>query len=95
MSEQSAGPLVSITRAEARVLDELMRDGASNQTIARRLCLSEDTVKTHMKRLLAATDCPDRTSLVVAIFRRAIRIRVRRTPAHPSARTTLPLRDAA
>ena len=61
-----------ITRAEARILTELLRDGADNRTIARRCNLSEQTVKVHMKRLLDASGCPSRTSLVVEVMRRRV-----------------------
>lgn len=56
-------------------MTELMKDGADNATIARRVGLSVDTVKSHLKAVYKK--CPvqvDRTSLVVAIFRDEVKI---------------------
>lgn len=44
-----------------------MKDGADNETIARRLGLSLDTIKTHMRRLMYKVGVGSRTALVVAV----------------------------
>ena len=63
---------IILTSREMAVLNELMQDGASNRVIGRRLYCSEDTVKTHLKRIYAKTGCHERASLVVALFRKHI-----------------------
>lgn len=69
-----------ISQAERRVLDELMRDGASNAEIAKRLSLSEQTVKVHVKSLLEQAQCASRTALAVGLFRRRVRLAVLSRP---------------
>lgn len=65
---------VRISPAQQRVLDELMRDGADTDIIARRLTLSPWTVRSHMNAVLKATGQPTRTALAVALFRGQLRI---------------------
>ena len=72
---------VLITYAQSRVLRQLVHDGADNLVLADRLSLSPNTIKTHMRALLALTGYPNRTALVIAILRGDIRPEVRR-PAH-------------
>jgi DNA-binding NarL/FixJ family response regulator len=48
----SASALASLSRAETRVLRLLMR-GLSNAELAKELCVSNETAKTHVKRILA------------------------------------------
>jgi two-component system response regulator DevR len=55
-----------------RVLVELCRDGATDREIGKRLFLAENTVKTHIKRLLALTGYRSRTELAVAVLRRDV-----------------------
>lgn len=43
----------------------LLASGASNEQIARRLFLSENTVKTHVKAVLAKLGLPDRVHVVI------------------------------
>lgn len=50
----------ALTARERQVLDGLGR-GESNAEIARRLFLSEATVKGHVSRVLVKLDCPNRT----------------------------------
>lgn len=75
--------LAIISRAEARVLDELLCDGASNPEIADRLGLSDQTVKCHVKRLLKVTGTSNRTELAVAVLRRRVNVRVQRPDEAP------------
>jgi DNA-binding NarL/FixJ family response regulator len=51
------------------VLRELIKDGASNIEIARRLDLSEDTVKTHFKAIFRKIGGGNRISAVIGILR--------------------------
>lgn len=64
--------VVRLKPREAEVAAELAADGATNQQIAERLGLSEDTVKTYMRGLRKATGIKDRTELAVALVRRRI-----------------------
>lgn len=57
---------------EIDVLRELLMDGADNCTIGRRLHLSEDTIKTHFRRVFAKVEVPSRAALAVALLRREI-----------------------
>lgn len=57
-----------------QILHELLYDGADTQTIARRLGISEWTVKTHVQRMLRATDCQSRMALVIAVLSGQIRV---------------------
>lgn len=51
-----------------QVLQELLKDGADNPTIALRLGIAPDTVKCHIKILLAKTGLANRTELAVAVL---------------------------
>lgn len=62
-------PTVLLTRSELEVLKQLVRDGADNATIGQRLYVTEETVKTHMSRLLRKTGMGSRTALAVAVLR--------------------------
>lgn len=50
-----------------RDVARLVADGLSNAAIARRLTLTENTVKKYVSRILAATGCASRTQLAVEI----------------------------
>lgn len=65
----SRGRRVALSPREVDVLDELLFDGGSNETIASRLYLSEHTVKTHLKNILRKTGCKNRTALVLDVMR--------------------------
>lgn len=65
---------VQVTKREYDVATELLRRGGTNQQIAQKLFVSEDTVKTHMKRLLLRTGSASRTELIVAVFRDRVRL---------------------
>ena len=52
VSPASAGPLAELTPREREVLD-LMAEGRTNAGIARRLWLTEKTVETHVRSILA------------------------------------------
>ena len=70
---------VQVTFREFDVAQELFRTGGTNTQIAKVLYLSEDTVKSHMKKLLARTGNATRSELLVAHFRGRIRLIARPT----------------
>lgn len=80
---------VDITHAEALVLRELLRDGAWNPVIAKRLTLSLETVKTHMKVMMAKAGAANRTELVLLILREEVTLTVPRRHIHDLQRLTL------
>jgi DNA-binding NarL/FixJ family response regulator len=68
--------IASITGRQAEVLDGLC-DGLSNKQIAARLFITEMTVKTHVKGLLAALGARDRTHAAVLAITGQVVIHVR------------------
>ena len=50
----------------------MLATGASNDVIARRLFLSENTVKTHVKAVLAKLGLPDRIHVVIWAYERGV-----------------------
>ncbi|WP_241566215.1 helix-turn-helix transcriptional regulator [Prescottella agglutinans] len=62
--------LAALTERQ-RDVARLVADGLSNAAIARRLILTEDTVKKYVSRILAATGCASRTQLAVDVQRQS------------------------
>jgi DNA-binding NarL/FixJ family response regulator len=62
------GSSVQLTEREVQVLDGMSR-GCSNAAIGRELFLSEDTIKTHARRLFRKLDAADRAQAVATGFR--------------------------
>jgi DNA-binding NarL/FixJ family response regulator len=67
-SRGRTGASVSLTEREVQVLDGMSR-GCSNAAIGRELFLSEDTIKTHARRLFRKLDAADRAQAVATGFR--------------------------
>lgn len=62
-----------LSPAERLVLRELLT-GAGNIAIARRLRISDKTVKNHLAHIFAKTSCRTRLELIVKIFKHRVRV---------------------
>jgi len=69
LAERSARQ--QLTERERDVLESLVK-GRSNKEVASSLCISEDTVKSHLKTLFAKLHVRDRTEAVIEALRHGI-----------------------
>lgn len=71
INDLASGITESLTGKELEVLQE-MAYGCRNSEIAKRLYISEGTVKTHVHRILRKLDLADRTQAVVLAIRQGM-----------------------
>jgi len=67
-----AGPSSSLTRREQEVLG-LVADGLTNGEIARQLCITEHTVKSHLAKILGKLRVDNRVQLATYATEQSIR----------------------
>ena len=67
-----ASAALDVLSAREQEVARALATGASNEQIARRLFLSENTVKTHVKAVLAKLGLPDRVHVVIWAYENGV-----------------------
>lgn len=67
-------PAVAVLSGREVEVLEALCDGLTNRAIAERLSRSEDTVKSHVRRIMAAVGARDRTHAVALVLTGAVRV---------------------
>lgn len=75
VSDEYAEALPGFTAEEARILMLLVREGLSNQDIAKRLFITRSTVRYHLKKLYIKTDTVNREELVNHVLRNIMKVK--------------------
>lgn len=70
--ESAGGDALAVLSPREQEIARLLATGASNDDIARGLFLSENTVKTHVKAVLAKLGLPDRIHVVIWAYEHGI-----------------------
>lgn len=70
-SPELSGKLPSLTQRERDVL-RLLADGLSNEEIGKRLFISPETVRTHVRKAMAKLDADTRTQAVAMALRQSL-----------------------
>lgn len=77
--------IITVTPRQRAVIGELTYDGADNATIAARLGIGEQSVKTLLRRAMSRAGIHTRTALVVALLKGELRLRTENRAGVPRA----------
>lgn len=69
-------PVIALTPAQDKVLRVFAADGADNATIAQRIGIAPETVKSHLRAVLDATGYANRAALGIAYRTGEFRVNV-------------------